>query len=190
MLNGRSADEHLLLSVRFVNLFRRGGHEHFQPTPDPRHNRGQLARRVDDLRRDEVRGRHQLFVRLVYRAAYLLYLVASRLGREADDLFEFAHLVAYERRRLREVHRRRRDVARHDAHLLCDLLALRRHHFHLIGERPDLLQQRLDLALDLRHHTHDTPHHDRDEDHRDRYHNERNGHDDQNPERRVVRAHL
>src|SRR5436305_6154301 len=190
MLNGRSADEHLLLSVRFVNLFRRGGHEHFQPAPDPRHNRGQLARRVDYPRRDEVRGHHQPFVRLVYRAAYLLDLVARRLGREADDFFEFAHLVAYERSRLRKVHRGGRDVARHDAHLLCDLLALSRYHFHLVGERPDLLQQRLDLALNPRHSPHDAPHHDRDEDHRDRDHHERHGHYDQNPERRVARAHL
>ncbi len=45
---GTLADEQLILRVGLVNLFWRGGYEHFQTAPHPRHNRRDLSRRADD----------------------------------------------------------------------------------------------------------------------------------------------
>ena len=50
----RSTDKHLILSVSLIDGLRYWSYENFEPAPEARHNRRQLARRLDNFPLHEV----------------------------------------------------------------------------------------------------------------------------------------
>src|SRR5689334_3147965 len=88
-----STDKHLILSVRLINGLRHWRYENLEAAAEARHNRGQLARRLDHFRLHEVSRQRDLLVRAIYSAAHEFDLVARLNRRITNQSLQLDDLV-------------------------------------------------------------------------------------------------
>src|SRR5215813_1829521 len=88
-----STDIHLILSVRLINGLRHWRNEDLEAAAEARHNRGQLARRLYDLRLNEVCRECHLLLRAINRPANQFDFVTRFNRRVAHQHLQFRNLV-------------------------------------------------------------------------------------------------
>ena len=93
MARQRSTDKHLILSIGLVNGLRHGGYENFEPTAEARHNRCQLARRIDYFPLDEIGGGNNLIVRSIDRPAHQFDFIARLIGCLTHYFLQFTNFI-------------------------------------------------------------------------------------------------
>src|SRR6266446_1308531 len=138
----KSADKHLLVSIRAVNGTWRRRHQDFQAASQAGQNRGQLARRLDHFRLDELSRVHHAFVRGVDGATDKLNFLARHIGGFVGDHHQSAHFFLNQSRGFRQVHRRRREMPGHHVELLGYLPTLNGNRGSLLAERSGPAYQR------------------------------------------------
>src|SRR5678816_2296502 len=87
------ADKHLILSVSLINGLRHWRNENLEAAAEARHNRGQLTRRLYDLRLNKVSGHNHLIVGSINSAANQLNLISSFNCSIADKRFKFGNFT-------------------------------------------------------------------------------------------------
>jgi hypothetical protein len=190
MARQRSTDKHLILSIGLVNGLRHGRYENFEPAPEARHNRRQLARRLDYLPLNEIGSGNDLVMRSIDRAAHQFDFVARLVRRLTHYFLQLADFIFDYRQRFRKIHGGSREMSGNLTKLFGDQFSLNCNLSPLLAYHRHSFDQGFELLLETIHRFHGAANENRNRHHRHRNDDERQSDDYHDPEHRVVSIDL
>src|SRR6266536_2692417 len=186
----RSTDKHLILSISLVNGLRYRRYENFEPATEARHNRRQLAGRLDDPPLNEIGSGNNLLMCSINRAAHQFDFVARIVCRLTHYLFKLANFVLDDSQRFGTIHGGSRKMAGHRTKLLSDEFSLNCNLSSLLTYYCHPFDQRFEFFLKTIYRFHSAVNEDGNSHHRHCKDDKRQSDNYHHPEHRIVRVHF